>query len=566
MTLKDTARFIDLAFTEHNAYWNDKLAEMKKYRVTYESRFWEDSDVFSDEGMIRVETADCFSYIEGFVASLFSRAPAVVIGKDLAASTGNEKIAQAVANRFLFTQREQLEIATRLALIYPHSFIKLSPQYSDNMLDRVAVRAVPAWEVIVDRDASSFDSQRFMGHAYWLPVANAKEKFGPKKFDAIPKEDYFQNAPVPFSNDNGTMVNYGDLPEEYLYIHVVEFYDFIKKKLCFWSPNWKNGEEPIEVSDIPLTTYDDRPLPQLVPLYFSRSPTKPMDGLSAVARVYDQFYEKNILRTYWANAVRKDSRQYIYKEGVFDEESLAKITAGIDGAMIGVDEQSLEGIIREVPNTPISSNFDRYLAYIESDINRGSILAPFSRGEASKATATEITALAQYSASEIGKMARDRDGAIEQLTMVYLRLIYALSEKGEKVVMDVDGTAKVVIPADLEGKFRIVALDQGNQPLSDAIKKQNLITLLPILTELGVPAPKLLDEVVRAYELPKDFVDAAKEALQAAQEAQAAQANITSADANAGLQAEAGPAEQVSDAQGLATMLAQAAGTGRGLA
>ena len=64
------------------------------------------------------------------------------------------------------------------------------------------------------------------------------------------------------------------------------------------------------------------------------------------------------------------------------KSKLAKITAGIDGAMIGVDEESLDGLIREVPVTPISSNFDRYLAQIEGDLSRGSILAPFTRGEA----------------------------------------------------------------------------------------------------------------------------------------------------------------------------------------
>ncbi len=138
-----------------------------------------------------------------------------------------------------------------------------------------------------------------------------------------------------------------------------------------------------------------------------------MEGLSAVARVYDQFYEKNILRTYWANAVRRDSRQYLYREGMVDEEALAKITAGVDGAMIPIDSDTLSGIIVPVGVEPISSNFDRYLAAIEGDINRGSSLAPFARGEATKATATEITALAAYSASEIGKLARERDNAIE---------------------------------------------------------------------------------------------------------------------------------------------------------
>ena len=62
-------------------------------------------------------------------------------------------------------------------------------------------------------------------------------------------------------------------------------------------------------------------------------------------------------RTYWANSVRRDSRQYLYKEGSLDEEALAKITAGVDGAMIAVDEPVLDGIIRAAGVEPLSGNF-----------------------------------------------------------------------------------------------------------------------------------------------------------------------------------------------------------------
>jgi hypothetical protein len=154
----------------------------------------------------------------------------------------------------------------------------------------------------------------------------------------------------------------------------------------------------------------------------------------------------------------------------------------------------------------MSSNFDRYLGFIESDINRGSILAPFTRGEATRATATEINALAQYSASEIGKLARDRDGAIEAVANVYLRQLSLLADEGEKAVLLVKGGAKVITTKDLHGKFRISALDQGSSPLSDALKKQNLLQLLPILTQLGVPADVLREQLVRVYDLSEDYL------------------------------------------------------------
>jgi hypothetical protein len=501
--------FIRMVFDEHCSYWEEQVSELKKYKDAYANKFWRNEEL--DDTMIRVETSDAYAYIEGYIASLFSKAPAIEVGTDEAVP-GDPKLAKAVANRFLYNQREHFEDGSRMALIFNNSFFKLSPRESDNILDKVGVKACPCWELIVDKDASSWETQRFVGHTYYITIPEAKERFGSKKYSPVGKKDYFEDTPKSVNPKQF------DLPEEYLYIQVVELYDLLYDEMYFWSPNYGNGQKLLDKDVIPVRTYDDRPLPPIAPLYYARVPDRPLEGMSAMSRVYDQVYEKNILRTYWANSVRRDSRQYLYKEGALDAEQLAKITAGIDGAMIGVDEESLDGLIREVSVTPVSSNFDRYLAQIEADLSRGSILAPFTRGEATNATATEVTALAQYTASEIGKMARDRDAAIEMVADIYIRILSFLAEEGEKAVISVDGSAKVVTPGDLDSKFKIVALDQGSQPIADALKRENLINLLPILTQLGVPPHTIREEVIRAWDLPESFLETAQQ--QAAREEQ----------------------------------------------
>lgn len=519
-TERDKIDFVRMVHNEHKEYWKQKAGELKRYKDAYETKFWKSEEY--DNTMIRIETSDAFAYIEGFIASLFTRTPAVVIGDDIAATGGDAKMAQAASNRFLYNQREQLEIASRLALIYEFSGLKLCPEQSDEMLDKVVIEALPCWEIIVDRDACSEKDSRFIGHNYYMTMVEAKEKWGNKKFTPVAKKDYFDN----YTGDKNMTTRTMDLPDDYLYVEIVEIYDMLHDTVYYWSPNWSSGDKLLSSGPIPIRTYNDNPMPNITTLYYTRCPNKPMEGLSAMSRVYDQIYEKNILRTYWANAVRRDSRQYLYKEGAFDEEQLSKITAGIDGAMIGVDEDNLGGLIQQVGVEPISSNFDRYLAYIEQDINRGSILAPFSRGEATKATATEITALASYSASEIGKMAREKDSALERIVDIYIRLLDLLTEEGETAVLDVEGEARVMTPEDLNGKFRINALDQGSTPLSDALRKQNLLSLLPTLQALGVSQNKILEEIVRAYELPKDFMEVEAPQPQAPSPSAADVANI----------------------------------------
>jgi len=552
MNKSDIIKLIRIIHSEHEEYWGQKSSEMKKYRDVYECRFWRNLEY--DASMIRVETPDGYAYIEGYIASLFSRAPAVVLGKDVQANTGNPQAAQSVANRWLFRKREQIENASRLALIYDYSGLKLIPSDSSSMLDKADIVAIPPWEIIVDRDAGSPLLQRFIGHTYFLPVENAKGRFGARKFTPIPKLDYFDkygpsNAMPRYDGQSRSSID--DLPDSYLYIQVVELYDLVADKVYFWSPQWKMGDEVLDVAEIPLRTSENKPLPPIKTLYYARIPDSPMEGISAMSRIYDQLYEKNILRTYWANSVRRDSRQYIYKEGTIDEEALAKVTAGIDGAMIAVDNDTLDGVIREVPVTPISSNFDRYAAYLESDLQKGSVIQTFA-GEPTKASATEITAIASYAASEMGKLARERDSMIEGIVEIYLRFVALLAEEGDKVVVDVDGKGMVVTDADLDAQFKIVALDQGSQPLADALKKQNLVALLPTLQSLGVPGNVLLEEVVRSYELPRTFLEAA----QAAMEAAAAPTGAVRAPTSAAAQRlEAGPTEQVNSAAQIANRI-----------
>ena len=50
-------------------------------------------------------------------------------------------------------------------------------------------------------------------------------------------------------------------------------------------------------------------------------------------------------------------------------------------------------------------------------------------------------------------------------------------------------------------------LDQSSTPLSEALKRANLVQLLPVLTQLGVPTAKIKEELIRIYDLPDSFLE-----------------------------------------------------------
>jgi hypothetical protein len=496
-TNADKVSFVRSLLAEHNHFWDQQQDEMRRYKAAYMNNFYKDKN---KSNQIQVETADGYAYIEGFIASLFSKSPAVEVGAD-SQGKGDKNLAKEIANRFLFSQRTQLELNSRMALIYPQSYIKMYPKDARNILDRVGIRALSPWEVIIDRDASSWNEQRFVGHIYFETVTNMNKKFGRKKWIPVKKEDYF-NKHIVKGNGNEDI---SDLPNEFLYCKVVELYDFINDKLYFWTPNIRNQDRLLSEESIPLSLANGEPTAPVIPLYYSRVPDQPMDGISAMKRIYDQLYEKNILRSFWANAVRRDTRQFLVREGAIDDEALAKITAGIDGAMIPVDAENLAGLISVVPSIPISSNHSIYLNQIDQDLAKGSVMAPFTRGEASRSSATEVAALAQYTASEIGRLARERDGVIEQIAEMYVRIIGLISEDSEREVVLIEGKPTILAPSKLDGKFKFVAQDQASTPIAESIKRQQILQLAPILGQLGVEQWKIRDEVIRLFDLPRSF-------------------------------------------------------------
>ena len=530
LTDEQKIRVIREILASHKDYWSQQEGLMRKYRAAYLTKFYSD-EPFSDTS-IRVETSDGYTFIESYIASLFEKSPAVEVDS-MKTSSENVELARQTVNNWLSQNRKALENGSRIALIYPMSFFKVAPKVSDDPLNRVSIRAVEPWNIILDRDADLWEEQRFIGHHYYLPVTDARRMYGAKKFNPVSKPSYFE--------DGKEIGSFNALPDEYQYIEIVEYYDLEMDKLYIYTPNIKVGGGFLEKTSIPLRTYDDRPLVPIAPLYYSRVPDKPMDGYSTLSRVYDQLFEKNILRTFWANAIRRDSRQYLYKEGTIDEEGLAKIASGEDGVMIPVDNETLDGIIRTIPVEPLSSNFDRYQNYVESDIQRGAIISPNVRGEAVRATATEITALAQYTASEIGRMARERDEAIESLANIFVRMLVYTLEETEKPVIMVGKKARFVTPSALDHQFRFFALDQASTPLSKELKKRQLLELLPVLGQLGVPQEKLLEDVVRAFELNESYI-AKAEASSTGSASRAASAEVV-------------PPEPTTDAQALAQEL-----------
>jgi len=157
-----------------------------------------------------------------------------------------------------------------------------------------------------------------------------------------------------------------------------------------------------------------------------------------------------------------------------------------------------------VPQAPIPGDIQLYAQTVQQDISDAGLLAPFTRGEVTKSTATEQNLLAAYTSSEVGRMARTRDGLITDLARTYnIMLSVVLGDEAEPLALPNPVGPTMLSADDLTGDFSYWAVDAGTTPMGDLQKQQSLQALAPLLVQLGADPALIREELVRVYQLPE---------------------------------------------------------------
>ena len=525
----------------HDEFFQSKRSLYRECRALYLTRFWREN-TYTDN-VLRTEVPKAYAVVESYLGSLYAKDPSVVVGADLR-GRGNPEVAEATANQFLKSVRQQIEDATRLALIYSPGFIKLSPVESVDPLKRVQASAIPPWQVIVDDTAHSWDNQRFVGHVYMLPVKEAMQRYGKRRdaYTTRPYVKWIESASIAGQKrgESSLGIEPGQDSPYAEWVRVVEMYDLRADKLLVWSPDYKDGTKFLftgvkvqvgaldaevaadadsgevetkvvhETTGIPYKTASGRPIVPIIPLYFSRDPDSPLRGYSLIERSKDQFRELNLMRTYQAQGVRRMARQWLVRAGFLSEDGAAKISSGVDGEFIEVDVipgTPLEGNMMPVPNVPIPADIAIYAQTVSADIDAAGLLAPFTRGEVTRSTATEQNLLASYTSSEIGRMARQRDDAISLMSQTYNTLLsVVLGDDGEPLSLPNPVGPTILSADDLTGDFQYTAVDPATTPMNDLAKRSAIQNLAPLLMQLGIDPKQVLAEIVRTFQLPESFL------------------------------------------------------------
>ena len=440
----------------HDKRMEDGRDDWQRYKAAYLTQFWKSQTAgpVPEElpSQIQIEVNRMYGVIESYLSALYPKASRVVVapGPTLGGDAYKSELA---ANKWLLQNKTHVRMvkSIRQALLYPGSAVKVGVDDGPgDPLDRVWFRVVPWWELMLDHDVYDEDDSRFIGHIYHRPIQEVEDQYGVEGLKGSPREDFLD----PYGQVKGG--SYRERLERWrskdtradsdnhAFVRVLELCNFIDsysgngqsmrgRMEVYLLDQGEGYDEPVFSGPMPFSTRAGDPMPHIVPLVFNTEPEYPLRGVSHAARIYPQVSEINVFRSFKANAARRDSRQYLALDGVLTSDQMSMLTAGVDGLVIPVEDTRLQGrdlrsVVVPLTSAPISSNIESYQQQAEIDLQRAAGTSPNAYGTVTKATATEIMNLRDYTESEFGRHAMIKDNWIADIVRVFFRAVIAAME------------------------------------------------------------------------------------------------------------------------------------------
>ena len=452
-----TPKVIRAHLETHDKSTKTQAKDWRLYKETYLTRFWDSSQAGNARSsqdlpsQIQIEVNRLYGIIESYVAALYPKAARVVVGPGPTLGGDATKV-ELVANKWLNQNRTHLRVlkAIRQGLLYPGSGLKVGVDDGPgDVLDRVWFRVIPYWEMVLDSDVYDEEDSRFIGHVYYRSLREVEDQYGLSGLAGQPREDFLSGQSGKSSRSTGSSPknqkgsNKHNTDED-LFVRVLEVCNLVDtyqssdgamrgKFEVYLLDQSEDHEDPIFSGPMPYSTRAGDPLPHVVPLIFNQEPEFPLRGVSHASRLFPQIQEINVFRSFRANAARRDSRQYLALDGVLTSDQMSLITAGVDGLIIPVEDGRMNGralrdVIVPIQNAQISPNIMQYEQQAEADLERAAGTSPNAYGGVTRATATEVMNLRDYTESEYGRHAMIKDNWISQIVSVFLRAVVASME------------------------------------------------------------------------------------------------------------------------------------------
>jgi hypothetical protein len=443
----------------HDKRMKQARSDLAQAKALYMTRWWRYVRGRADERQMRtlntdVEVNKIWGAIGSYLSALYPRANRAVFGPDVT-GRGNPERAQLALNHWLGSQKIHARVmsALRQAILYPGCAAKIgySPG-SSSPLDRVWMRIIPWWEVVLDADATDPDDERFRGHVYYRPIQEVEREYdipkgmltGTSRKDFLSPTQSVSEEPHKREQSNADAISDGAA-----FVRVLELCNL---KDTIQDPNdpsvtylgrlevyvLNQGDlslKPVYMGPLPLAEASGVGLPHITPLIFASEPEFPLRGIAGSQRMLPQLREINIYRSFMAQSTRKDSRQYLIRDGILGADNETKLVEGVDGLLIKVPSDyngALGDVMQKIETGTVSVNVQNYMAMAEADLERAIGMSPNARGIITKATAFEMQTTQLYTESEFGMHGMIKDAWLADVVKLAQRALLAAMQNPEE--------------------------------------------------------------------------------------------------------------------------------------
>lgn len=467
-------------------------------------------------------------YVNSHMASLYYEGIVVEVSADEFAKPGETEAArarraagvEALANKWLATP-EVIDVSERviqMSLMYRGGTAYKVYQDPDakEPLAAVKLRAVPPWELVVDRRTPTQHGLRYIGHLRQEPIEYVArlrgEPLDPEWLKGaaglcdVVEEGFVQAAQ--FAED-----------QSYLWVFTVdnlvgqvelsgdgdERFTIPGERSEFLVDAVGNGQVYLLRRGPSPYEEDGKPVSELVPFIAEPVPHRPWDSIAPLASTYTTNAELNGALSVVAGQFRKDAPRRILTTDELDEESRAKLQHAADGEFVKVPSPT-EGAGRlsdryhvlnlgDVPDSTL-----QYVAFLRDNLQRTESMSDLARGKGGEYMRAETArSLVAYDEATIGRIRKRSDVAV---STVVKRMFQATADamtrlkvKSIKVTIEIpaeDGTTATstydVTADDLTRCWNVQVIDSASKPGGGADELATIQAVIPTMMELAAAA------------------------------------------------------------------------------
>lgn len=430
-----TPRMVMAKVRRHDRVMSECRDLWSEIRAVYRTEFWkharrgvkrDDIDFFND--MAKIEVNKLRKALHAYWAALDPRESHAEFGAD-PTTTGDPERASLAINHWIkkakVKSRERQ--CARLTLMFDYSAGKVGHDAADGRpaIDRVWIRAIPPWELVLDDDVTDEAEPRFVGHLHWMDVADVEDAYDlDRKVDGITptrRGDFLnESGPVtgPSPKNGADAGKQND--EDANFVRVLELCNLVddyvedglrlrgRLEIYLVGQGGKFDGKPVWCGPLPYSIPGRPPMPHIVPLIMDSDPDHPLRGLGFARSLMPQQREINFWRSWQAGKAQRDNPAFVKRKGASGDDELNDWARGKPNVVIEADE-NYEGSLRDymVPLESTRSSLDarEHVATVERDLDALPLLSSAARTQVTKATLGEVQLVERHSESDFGRHA-----------------------------------------------------------------------------------------------------------------------------------------------------------------